>query len=352
VGRNPPRKAQSLLHRSRLRPQVSLDPDLAIDATSQSLVKYMTLSETNTQKPELIQVDSPADTSASPEGESQPPVFIPCPVISAILKESDPVGFDVQLSDLKACFHGESRPCLQNINLHVEPGERVAILGPSGAGKSTLLSMITGLYQPSEGCVHFNGTCWNDMSKEEKRHTRRRIGKIYQDFRLVPQKTALQNVLSGYLGFLPTWRTVFGYPKPCYETAERLLKSIGLEEKTDLAVRRLSGGEKQRVALARAMAQEPGLLLADEPTASLDYQAAITILREINAVAARGVTVIAVMHDIELAEALAPRAILMENGRIVYDGPSKDLRTTMEDILGWTSDPRIGEEIQADQGVA
>jgi len=225
---------------------------------------------------------------------------------------------------------------LDDVNLEIAAGERVVILGPSGAGKSTLLSLLTGMREPSSGNVEFDGRAWAKLGPRERQEIRRRIGKIYQDFRLVPQKSALQNVLAGYLGFLPTWRTVFGFPRVCHETAEQLLESVGLADRTHLAAKRLSGGEKQRVALARALAQEPGLLLADEPTAALDLESAYGILDEISRVAARGVTVIAVMHDPALAEQLAPRAILLRQGRVVYDGTSADLRGTMARVLGWT----------------
>lgn len=272
-----------------------------------------------------------------------------CPLIRAATSHSEPAGFRLVLRDVSVNFPGQTHPCLQDINLTVEPGERLVILGPSGAGKSTLLSLMTGMREPTAGCVEFNGRCLRDLREPARRSIRRRIGKIYQDFRLVPQKTALENVLTGYLGYLPAWRTVFGFPRTCHHVAEQLLEGVGLGERLHLPARRLSGGEKQRVALARALAQEPGLLLADEPTASLDYQAARGIVHEIDRVTRRGVTLVAVLHDAKLAEEISTRAVLLHEGRIVYDGPSLRLMETMERVLGWVPAGKPAESAAEDR---
>jgi len=245
-----------------------------------------------------------------------------------------PLGISVR--DVSLAYPGGAR-ALDGVNFVVAPGERVAIVGPSGAGKSSLVSCLAGETKQSTGCVKLSDNCWNELSKDAKRRLKSRVGRVYQDFRLVPTYSALKNVLLGKLGQVSTIRSLFGFAQCDREKARCLLADLGLCECEHVAAKRLSGGEKQRLAIARALMQNPGLLLADEPVASLDARLREQIVErlvEINKT--RGLTVLGVFHDLELAEAFAPRALVLNAGRLVYDGPSANLRATMDRVLAWT----------------
>ena len=228
----------------------------------------------------------------------------------------------LELKQVSKTFPGGVR-AMEDVSLKVEPGEFVIIVGESGAGKSTLLRTINGLVRPDSGQVMMKGRNIAAMKGAELRRVRRGIGLIFQDFNLVERSIVLTNVLTGRLGYHPTWKTVLGmFPQEDIALARQALERIGLSDKTFVKAADLSGGQKQRVSIARALVQQPHLILADEPVASLDPPTAHDIMdwfRRINR--QEGITVIVNLHDIHLASQYGDRLVGMRHGRIVHDGP-------------------------------
>ncbi len=219
------------------------------------------------------------------------------------------------------CVERGGRSVLRQVSFSMRPGEFVAVIGRSGAGKSTLLHTLAGLIPSSDGDCE-----WLE--------TRRAL--LFQHYRLVPQLSAMSNVLCGRLGEFSWYQTLTGFSKREQQRAEYWLEAVGLPDKATQPARKLSGGEQQRVALARALIQEPLVLLADEPVASLDAETTnemMQLLADLNR--SRGLTVLCVLHDLELAERFAPRVLLLDGGAIVYDGPSVNLTEIVRDRLQW-----------------
>ena len=207
---------------------------------------------------------------------------------------------------------------LRAVTMQVEPGRHMAILGASGSGKSTLLGLLTGRVQATEGHVDCEG----------------RIATIHQDLRLVKQGSALENVLHGAMGRQPLWRTLVRFPATERRRAEELLQRVGLGHRVHSPVGRLSGGEQQRVAIARALMQDPAILLADEPVASLDAGNARAIMQLLSDLQReRGLTLISVLHDCELAETFADRIVGLQAGQIVHDARA-DENGSVEEMRG------------------
>jgi len=212
---------------------------------------------------------------------------------------------------------------LYGVDLTVAPGEFVIIIGRSGAGKTTFLRAINRLVEPTAGSVHVAGQSVTDADPAALRQVRRRIGMIFQQFNLVRRLSVVDNVLAGRLGYVPQWPSLVGrFPAADRALAVDCLAQVGL---ADFAARRadtLSGGEQQRVAIARALAQEPQVILGDEPTASLDPSLAGTImgiLRHINET--RRLTLVVSQHQLETALEYGTRIVGFRAGRIVFDGP-------------------------------
>lgn len=213
---------------------------------------------------------------------------------------------------------------VSNVSFQIACGEFVGILGRSGAGKTTLMHALAGLVQPSGGSVRWD---------EHHQHHR---AVIFQHYRIVPQLSALTNVLCGRLGQYSWWKTLAGFPAADKALARQCLQAVGLPGKCRQPVCRLSGGEQQRVAVARALIQKPTILLADEPVAALDAETAneiMTLLQSINR--DRRLTIICVLHDLEMAERFAARVLLLEQGRLVYDGSPKGLQAIVQEKLQW-----------------
>lgn len=216
-----------------------------------------------------------------------------------------------------------SRPILNGIDCTIQPGEFVALLGLNGAGKSTLLRTLVGLIPLQRGEIRINGVA---LTPRTLGRIRRDVGLIFQGGGLVRQLPALDNVLCGKLGALPAWQTLWGFSKADRRHALNLLANLGLKDFAYQKTDRLSGGQQQRVAIARALMQSPQILLADEPIAGLDVKAAQQVM-EIFADLHRqqGMTVVTVLHDLGIASAYAERAIILDAGRVVYDGPCRNL---------------------------
>jgi phosphonate transport system ATP-binding protein len=212
---------------------------------------------------------------------------------------------------------------LDGIDLSIAPGEFVVILGRSGAGKTTLLRTINRLVEPSAGRVRVAGREVTGAAPAALRETRRHIGMIFQQFNLVRRVSVLENVLAGRLGYVAPLPSLAGrFPQGDRERAQACLAQVGLAHLAQRRADTLSGGEQQRVAIARALAQSPDVILADEPTASLDPQltgSIMDVLRRINA--EHGITLVVSQHQLDTALAYARRIVGMRRGRVIFDGP-------------------------------
>ena len=224
---------------------------------------------------------------------------------------------------------------LDDVNVSIPDGDFVAVIGLSGAGKSTFLRCLNRLVDPSAGTIHVGGRDVARLRGRGLQRYRRTVGFIFQQFNLVTRLSVLDNVLSGRLGYHPTWRGMLAlYSDADIELAQAAIREVGLAGKEDTRVDQLSGGQQQRVAIARAMTQEPELILADEPMASLDPRLSdviLGLLRNYND--SRGVTVLVNIHVIELAKRYARRVIAFNQGRLVFDGPVSELDTKLESTI-------------------
>jgi phosphonate transport system ATP-binding protein len=212
---------------------------------------------------------------------------------------------------------------LYGVDLTIGAGERVMIIGRSGAGKTTFLRSINRLVEPTAGIIRVAGRPVTGAGPIELRQVRRQIGMIFQQFNLARRVSVLTNVLAGRLGYVPPLPSLLGrFPAVDRALALECLAQVGL---ADLAERRadtLSGGEQQRVAIARALAQSPSVILADEPTASLDPQltgSIMGILKRINET--HGLTLVVSQHQLETALDYATRIVGFRSGRVCFDGP-------------------------------
>jgi phosphonate transport system ATP-binding protein len=216
---------------------------------------------------------------------------------------------------------------LKGINLDVYKGEFLVIIGLSGSGKSTLLRCVNRLHDPTSGEIIFGGKDIAQIKGAEVRKLRNRIAMIFQQFNLIPRHTVISNVLMGRLGYMTTLSSIFGFfRKQDRDNAQKYLKLVGIEEKARMRADNLSGGQQQRVAIARALTQEPEILLADEPVASLDpatCHAVMDYLKKVNT--ELGITVVANLHFLSLVRQYATRVIALKAGQIVYEGNAQDI---------------------------
>lgn len=215
---------------------------------------------------------------------------------------------------------------LNHINLTIHEGELVVIVGLSGAGKSTLLRSINRLIDISEGDIQINSQSITSASGAKLRRIRRGIGMIFQSFNLVKRSTVMRNVLSGRVGHHSTLRTVFGmFPKEDHELALDALARVNLQEKAYSRADQLSGGQQQRVSIARALAQQPQIILADEPVASLDPLTTRQVMDDLQRINQElQITTIINLHFIDLAREYATRIIGLRAGEIVFDGTPEE----------------------------
>jgi phosphonate transport system ATP-binding protein len=232
----------------------------------------------------------------------------------------------LEISDLRVVYPN-GHEALRSISLRAERGEIVAVIGRSGAGKSTLLRCIAGLQRPTAGAIVLDGQAIVGASEAQLRALSRRVGFIWQEYNLVDRLSALTNVLTGRLGHRAGPGSALGYFSRADRTiAVRNLERVGLLEKARQRADRLSGGEKQRVSIARAVSQEPTILLADEPVASLDPELAAQVLADLSRVAREdGVLTLINIHQVELAREFADRVVGIARGAVVYDGPPAGL---------------------------
>jgi len=242
---------------------------------------------------------------------------------------------------------------LSDVTLEIPKGQIIGLIGPSGSGKSTLIRCINRLVEPTAGAVRLGDVDLAHLGKRELRRQRRRIGMIFQEYSLVERLTVMENVLSGRLGYLPFWRSFLRkFPGADIQRAYQLLDRVGLIDHADKRADALSGGQRQRVGIARALAQDPELLLVDEPTASLDPKTSRQIMRLLTEICAeRDLPAIVNIHDVPLAQQYMQRIVGLRAGRVVFDGPPSDLTeaalTTIYGEEDWNA-MRQGDEEQAE----
>ena len=222
------------------------------------------------------------------------------------------------------------KPVLRNISLDFPARGFTAIIGPSGTGKSTLIRCINRLVEPTSGAILFQGQDLVKLSSRALREARRQIGMVFQEYNLVERLTVMENLLTGRLGYVAPLRAwLRKFPPSDINEAFELLDVIGLSGFANQRADSLSGGQRQRVGIARAVMQHPRLLLADEPTSSLDPKTSVeimTLIRDLGT--AKDVPIIVNMHDVELARRFADRIVGMAGGVVVYDGAPAGLTDT------------------------
>jgi phosphonate transport system ATP-binding protein len=232
------------------------------------------------------------------------------------------------------------RPVLRGIDLAFDAAVLTAVIGPSGTGKSTLIRCINRLVEPTSGAILLDGTDLTRLGGDALRRARARIGMVFQEYNLVERLTVMENLLTGVLGRTSAWDAWRRRFTPAdLQHAWALLERVGLQDFAGTRADALSGGQRQRVGIARAVMQDPAVLLADEPTSSLDPKTSVEIMELLQGVARReGIPVIVNMHDVELARRFADRVIGMSGGAVVFDGPGEQLDdTVLRSIYGGES---------------
>jgi len=233
---------------------------------------------------------------------------------------------------------------LRNVSFEVQDGEFLAVIGLSGSGKSTLLRCINRLIEPTQGRVIWDGVDVTAADGKELRHIRRQIGFIFQQFNLVRRSSVMINVLSGRLGYAhPLTSLLHQFSPQDRERARRALERVGIPEKGNNRADQLSGGQQQRVGIARALMQEPRLMLADEPVASLDPVLAHSIMKHLEEINQQdGVTVLCSLHFLDLVHRYADQVIALNEGQLVYEGlPAQIDDQKFKDIYGRDAE-RVG----------
>lgn len=226
---------------------------------------------------------------------------------------------------------------LKNVSLTIETGELVVIVGLSGAGKSTLLRAINGFVPITAGSVRVDGVEVRGADAKTLRELRSNIGMIFQTFNLVNRTSVINNVLMGRISKVPRWRSLLAlWPASEREIALQALERVEIVEKAYVRASDLSGGQQQRVGIARALAQEPTVVLADEPVASLDPVTSHTVMRDLRRINRElKITTIINLHFLDLARSYGQRLIGLRDGELVYDGQIADVgEDTFRDIYG------------------
>ena len=216
---------------------------------------------------------------------------------------------------------------LDDVSLKIGQGEFVGIIGLSGAGKSTLIRAVNRMHDITEGVLMVDDTDVSTLRGKALRRFRRGIGMIFQSFNLVTRTTVMKNVLTSFVPDLPFWRVLLGiFPKECKIRALEALDKMGILEKAYTRVDQLSGGQQQRVALARTLAQNPRIILADEPVAALDPVTARQVMDDFCDInRTMNITVLINIHHVDLALEYVDRIIGIRAGRIVFDGPASEV---------------------------
>jgi len=217
----------------------------------------------------------------------------------------------IRLTEVYQAYSTGTR-ALKGVDLLIEDGEFVFLVGPSGSGKSTIVKLLTGEIKPTEGKVVVNGFTTSKLRQSEIPYLRRTIGVVFQDFRLIEKKTVYENVAFAM-------RIVGASPKAIKERVNYVLDLVGLLHKARRKPKELSGGEQQRVAIARALVNNPGLIIADEPTGNLDPDRSLEIMMLLEQINDLGTTVLVVTHEKELVDQFDKRVVAIDGGLIVSD---------------------------------
>ncbi len=227
----------------------------------------------------------------------------------------------LEIKNLTKVYEGGVQ-ALDNVSFSVEQGEFLAVIGLSGSGKSTLLRCINRLVEPTEGQIIWNGVDVTSANQSELRLIRRKIGMVFQHFNLVERSQVITNVLSGRLGYVnPALSLINRFPESDTEAALKQLERVEIADQAYKRADELSGGQQQRVGIARAMVQEPEMILADEPVASLDPVLAHSIMQYLEKINQEdGVTVLCSLHFLDLVHRYANRAIALNEGKLMFDG--------------------------------
>jgi phosphonate transport system ATP-binding protein len=230
----------------------------------------------------------------------------------------------LEVKNLTKIYEGGVK-ALDNVSFSVEPGEFLAIIGLSGSGKSTMLRCINRLIEPTEGQIIWNGIDITTANQSEMRLIRRKIGMVFQHFNLVSRSKVITNVLSGRLGYVNPALSIFNrFPEEDVQAAMQQMERVGIANQAHKRADELSGGQQQRVGIARAMMQEPEIILADEPVASLDPVLAHSIMQHLETINKEdGVMVLCSLHFLDLVHRYANRAIALNEGVLMFDGPPK-----------------------------
>ncbi len=267
----------------------------------------------------------------------------------------------IQFSNASVTYPGGVH-AMKDLDLTIEQGDFVVIVGLSGAGKSTLIRAVNGLVPLTGGSLTVDTADGDGGRRSHEvvgltgaglRDLRAEVGMIFQGFNLVTRTTVLNNVLMGRLHRVPTWRTLLGmYPKDDIEIAMRALERVEIVEKAYVRASNLSGGQQQRVGIARALAQEPSIILADEPVASLDPPTSHAVMRYLQQINRElGITTIVNLHFLDLATRYADRIIGLRSGELVFDGPGSAADDRVfRDIYGrsLTAEDVMGDADEAD----
>ena len=249
----------------------------------------------------------------------------------------------LKVEHLTKIYEGGTQ-ALEDVSFEVPDGQFLAVIGLSGSGKSTLLRCINRLIEPTEGRITWNGVDVTKASQEEMRRIRRRIGMVFQHFNLVHRSKVLTNVLQGSLGYVnPALSLINRFPKDQVRKAYQQLERVGLEEKAGQRADELSGGQQQRVGVARALMQDPEMILADEPVASLDPVLAHSIMQYLETINNEDeVMVICSLHFLDLVHRYADQAIALNEGKVVFEGqPSEIDDARFKEIYGQEAE-RVG----------
>lgn len=218
----------------------------------------------------------------------------------------------ILLDRVTKVYSKDAKPALNRISLHVEPREFVILVGTSGAGKSTLLKLLTCEERPSSGKIVVGGIDYDDLKDKQVPILRRKIGVVFQDFKLLPQRTVFENISFALEIAGMTSQEI-------KSTVPKVIKLVGLEGKEKQFPRQLSGGEQQRVAIARAVVRQPKILIADEPTGNLDPRHSWEIVKLLEKINRYGTTVLLTTHNAEIVNKLKRRVVTIENGKITSD---------------------------------
>ncbi|WP_243228670.1 phosphonate ABC transporter ATP-binding protein [Microbacterium sp. CIAB417] len=262
-------------------------------------------------------------TKAGTDAAASVPQAGTVPVTTAELRQALPL---VTVRGLRVSYEQGAKPVLDGVDLDLFPGETVALLGASGSGKSTLMKSLTGFAPVSAGSVRVAGHDITNLGRGELRTVRSEVGQVFQQFNLIPRLSVLTNVLTGALHEAGPLNLIGGFSSAHRRRAMELLDRVGIAHKAKEPARSLSGGQQQRVAIARALMQQPRVILADEPVASLDPKLSDSVLALLRGIAAEdGIPVLVSLHVLPLALAHSDRIVGLRHGEMLVSARTADL---------------------------